>query len=80
MYGSYARGDYRPDSDIDLLILLNKENITKNDENLITDKLYELEFATGQIISPMVVSKKEWENRVMITPFYENVNREGIIL
>lgn len=25
LYGSYARGDYREDSDIDLLILLNKD-------------------------------------------------------
>ena len=28
LYGSYARGDYREDSDIDLLILVNKEKLT----------------------------------------------------
>lgn len=28
LYGSYARGDYKHDSDIDLLILVDNEKIT----------------------------------------------------
>ncbi len=34
LYGSYARRDCRPDSDIDILILLDKEKITDEDQNI----------------------------------------------
>ena len=80
LYGSFARGDNTDGSDIDLLILLDKDIITINDEKRMKYPLYDLEFDTGQIISPLVLSKKDWEHRHKITPFYENVSREGIIL
>lgn len=80
LYGSYARGDNNEDSDIDVLILLNKENITYQEEKQIKYPLYDLEFDTGQIISPLVLSKFDWEYKHRITPFYENVKREGIEL
>ncbi|NOX85388.1 MAG: nucleotidyltransferase domain-containing protein [Chlorobi bacterium] len=80
LYGSHARGDQRNDSDIDILILLDKESVTREDEKRVKYPLYEIEFETGQIISPIVLSKNEWETRHKITPFYENVIKEGIVL
>ena len=32
LYGSYARGDYRDDSDLDLLVLIDKDKITRIDQ------------------------------------------------
>ncbi|MCK5168888.1 MAG: nucleotidyltransferase domain-containing protein [Bacteroidales bacterium] len=80
LYGSYARGDNRKDSDLDLLILLDKDKITREDEKKVKYPLYDIEFETGQIISPLVISKKDWETRHKITPFYDNILREGVIL
>jgi predicted nucleotidyltransferase len=80
LYGSYARNDYDKNSDIDLLVLLEKEKITRDDEKRIKYPLYEIEFETGTIISPLVLSKSLWESKHRITPFYENVIKEGIIL
>ena len=80
LYGSFAKGDNRPGSDIDLLILLDKEHITREDEKKITYPLYDIEFDTGQIISPLVLSKYDWERRHRITPFYENIKKDGLIL
>src|SRR5665647_3957061 len=80
LYGSFARGDNHPDSDMDVLILLNKDKVTRDDEKSVKYPLYDIEFETGQIISPLVISKPDWEKRHKITPFYENVLREGVIL
>jgi len=80
LYGSYARDDYREDSDVDLLVLVDKEKITRTDEKRIKYPLYDIEFETGTIISPLIFSKHDWETRHRITPFYENVVREGKIL
>lgn len=47
LYGSYARGDYNQESDIDLLVLLDKETISRDDEIKVTYPLYDIELATG---------------------------------
>ena len=80
LYGSYARGEENYESDIDLLILLDKDKITWQDEKKIKYPLYDIEFDTGKIISPLVLTKKDWETRHRITPFYENVVNEGVVL
>ena len=79
LYGSYARGDYHEDSDIDLLILLDRDEITHDDEDKITYPLFSIGYKTGIIISPMVYTKDAWINH-RVTPFYENVNKEGRLL
>ena len=80
LYGSYARGDYNEDSDLDLLVLIDKDEITRSDQKRIKYPLYDIEFDTGTIISALIFTKKDWEMNHMITPFYENVVREGRIL
>ena len=42
--------------------------------------MYDIEFETGTVISPLIFSRIDWETRHRITPFYENVVREGKIL
>ncbi len=80
LYGSRARGDNRDDSDFDILILLNQETISREDEQRIKYPLYDIEFETGFLISPLVLSKQEWEQKHRITPFYENIVKDGIVL
>ena len=80
LYGSEARNEARPDSDIDLLILVDGDKLTMQQEDAITTPLYELELQTGVSISPIVMLKKQWDNRPMITPFYLNIKKEGIRL
>ncbi len=79
LYGSYARGDFRPDSDIDVLVLIDKDKAAMDDWKRITSSLNKIELDTGIIISPFLSSKKDWASH-KVTPFYENVNREGIAL
>jgi uncharacterized protein len=80
LYGSYARGQNKKNSDFDILILVDSDKITYSDEQRIKYPLYDLEFETGKIISPLVLSRKDWENKHSITPFYHNVKKEGVQL
>lgn len=80
LYGSRARGTMRPDSDWDLLILLNKDKITPDLEKSVTYPLYDLEFEIGEVISPIVYSEEEWRTKHKVTPFYANIMKEGKLL
>lgn len=80
LYGSRVHGTMKADSDWDLLRLLNHDKITTDIERSVTYPLYDLEFETGEVISPMVYSEKDWNSKHRITPFYSTVMREGKIL
>ena len=80
LYGSRITRKTHSESDWDILILLNIDNITTEIENEITFPLFDLEFDTGEIISPMVYSEKEWNTKYKVTPFYNNVMNTGVLL
>jgi uncharacterized protein len=80
LYGSRVRGNAKPDSDWDILILLNIEKITPDIEKGISWSLYDLELDTGEVISPMIYSSKEWSARYSVTPFYHNIMKEGQLI
>jgi predicted nucleotidyltransferase len=80
LFGSTARGDGMEESDIDLLILVNKNHISRQEEKRIKYPLYDLEIDTGKIISPLIISALEWENKHSITPLYKNIKEEGVEL
>ena len=77
LFGSRARGDARPDSDWDILIILNKNKRTVQDINDYACPLMELGCSIGEDINPIVYTKTEWDNR-MFTPLHEFDERDAI--
>ena len=80
LYGSQARGNAKKLSDWDLLILLNRPSISFDLETKFMDEFYDLELETGEVISPLIYSKSDWNNNYPITPLFENIKNEGIKL
>ncbi len=80
LYGSRARGDAAPDSDWDILILLD-DPVNAHREDAITHRLFGLQLETDTVLSTIVYSKEDWASSLyQAMPFHENVTREGITL
>lgn len=81
LYGSYARGDYKKDSDIDIMILtdLTDDEIVKYRE-LIWNSTYDLELDNDVTISAVLKNIDKFDYWLNALPFYTNVNKEGIVL
>lgn len=80
LFGSKARGDSKPDSDWDILILVNESRVTNDIEDKFREDLYDLELDSGQVISTFVYPKDYWQNSLIYSPLYDNVKREAIKL
>ncbi len=81
LYGSYARGDYNKQSDVDIMILtdLSFEEI-ENYRDKISDIAYDIELNTGIILSPIIKNIEKYNARVNFVPFYKNIQEEGVVL
>ncbi len=78
LFGSRARGNYDADSDWDFLILLSYP-VDFDVEELIRNKLYEIELETGEIITSIIEEKSIWE-KYERTLIYKNIKEEGIVV
>jgi len=80
LFGSYARGEARADSDVDCLVLLDRAD--RDDERAITNLAADLIWQIGGVVvSPMTMSVDEfeaWKRLERRTPL--EIEREGIAL
>lgn len=80
LYGSRARGDAEPDSDWDLLVLLDGE-VTNERERIVRYQVYDLEREMDAVLSTAVRSKEKWHSDFYAAiPFHRNVTHDGIAL
>lgn len=81
LYGSYARGDFRPDSDVDIMILLDLSDIDiKKYRHQLSDMTFDFNMDYDVDIKPIAKSEEHYRKWVDNYPFYSNVNREGVRL
>lgn len=79
LYGSYARGDFEQDSDIDVVAIVKGERKMLQDKlKQVWDISADLELEYGVIISPTVIPYEEFLCYRDILPYYRNIMREGV--
>lgn len=81
LYGSYARGDFNEDSDVDIMLLVD---LPEEKLNSFSDELSELVFeynvTYGIWFMPIVKNIEHFKYWRQAYPFYSNVEKEGILL
>lgn len=76
LYGSYARGDADIESDVDILVVLDKIE-RYSDEIARTSKIVsELSLKYDKTISRVFIQQRDWAEK--ITPFLLNTRKEAI--
>lgn len=77
LYGSRARGDSKPDSDMDILVIAGQ--VTKEIEDYISDCAWEAGFEHGIVVVPLVYTRQEWETGPeRSSSFARAIRSEGI--
>lgn len=81
LYGSRARGDADPESDWDLLVLLDGP-VDRRREEVVHRQLLALMLETNTALSAVVHDRDEWNTspHYRAMPFHANVMRDGILL
>ena len=81
LYGSYARGDYNNDSDIDIMVLvdMDRHELTRYREAVDSfvhemDREYNFEF----MLSILLQDAETFNNYRNASAFFRNVNAEGV--
>ena len=78
LFGSRARGDHKPNSDIDILIVL-KDNFNYSQEIKRTSNLIaELSLENDLVISRVFTTSENLDSEQ--SPFFCNVRKEGVVL
>lgn len=79
LYGSYARGQEKDESDIDIAIVL-RANLPEDQYDKITDIVVDYELDIGKTVSTISFDQSEFIEWKAALPFYKNIDKEGIIL
>lgn len=79
LYGSYARGDFHSESDVDILLTVRQSQEEISGNRMAVAKIAgSLSLAHDVTVSIAVKPAEQFERYRNVLPFYQNVVREGI--
>ena len=81
LYGSYAKGDFDEESDIDVMIVvdMNEEKL-RHYEALFTEFSSNASLENEVLIVPLLCDKTRFELQMEYVPFFQNVNTSGRVV
>jgi len=81
LYGSYARGDYNEDSDIDIMVLADMGDTDVYEyEKPLWRAASRLDLENNMMVSVQIKDKNFFNEWVEVLPFYRNVMKDGVAL
>ena len=81
LFGSYARGDYDNESDIDIMVLADiRPEDANNTRKAIHGKTGDLDLEYDVVISLHMTCSAIFHKYINILPYYMNVQRKGVVL
>lgn len=81
LYGSYARGDFKADSDVDIMILLDLSDLDlKTYSQKLSYMTYDFNLDNDLDIKPIVKNEAHFKKWITNYPFYVNIDKEGVVL
>ena len=78
LYGSYARGDYRPGSDVDVMILLKDYRNYWNEQKRISQLASDVSLEYDVTVSCIFIKEMQWKNARDERPLIYNIYKEGV--
>ena len=81
MYGSFARGDFDDESNIDFaaIVVGERQELQKKLEE-VWDKASDIGLEHDAVVSPVVIPYEEFLEYKDKLPYYRNIDKEGIIV
>lgn len=78
LYGSYARGDYAPGSDIDLIVLLKRMTNAVEEMEKISKEVHKIDFKYNTLVSVIPFDVDVYQAAKL--PILLNARKEGILV
>ncbi len=78
LYGSYARGDYREGSDVDVMILLKDFENYWNQQEKISQLASDVSLEHDVTVSCIFIKELQWKTAVNERPLIYNIHKEGL--
>ena len=79
LYGSTARGTNALDSDVDIAVFVRSRLDSAADERL-SDVVVDMNLKYGKVFSVIDIDEAVYQKWRSVTPFYQNVDKDGIVL
>ena len=81
LYGSYARGDYDDESDIDIMIIADISPDERcNLKSALSEYIFDLDLEYNVLLSVFIQDNATYERYKTSYPFFKNIERDGVDL
>jgi predicted nucleotidyltransferase len=79
LYGSTARGTNSDESDVDIAVFVHTR-LRADEDDLLSDIIVDMNLKYDKVFSVIDIDEAVYQKWRFVTPFYQNVDREGIVL